>query len=126
MKRRFLYAICSLLLFGVMVLIALFVRDRFIRPYFGDVLVVIFIGCAIRVFIPEGLRLLPFFVFLFASGVEVAQYFHIAERLGLDAYPVLSVAVGGTFSLPDLLCYGAGCLFLFTIEEIFRKKQKNT
>jgi len=125
-RRRILSGLWALLLFVLLVLIALFVRDRFVRPYFGDVLVVIFIGCAIRVFIPEGVRFLPFFVFLFASGVEVAQYFHVAEHLGLDSYPILSVAVGGTFSLPDILCYGAGCLFLFAVEEFFQKKQKNT
>ncbi len=40
---RWFYAICFIGLFIVETLIALFVRDAFIRPYMGDVLVVILI-----------------------------------------------------------------------------------
>ena len=40
---RWFYAICFAGLFVVETLIALFVRDAFIRPYMGDVLVVIHI-----------------------------------------------------------------------------------
>ena len=43
---RWFYAICFAGLFVVETLIALFVRDAFIRPYMGDVLVVILIYCA--------------------------------------------------------------------------------
>ena len=40
---RWFYAICFAGLFVVETLIALFVRDAFIRPYMGDVLVVILV-----------------------------------------------------------------------------------
>ena len=41
MKRRGIYAIAFVLLLVTEVLIALFVRDRFIRPYGGDILVTV-------------------------------------------------------------------------------------
>ena len=66
-KLRIIYAIAFVLLFLTEVYIGLYVRDRFIRPYFGDVLVVILLGCLVRILIPQGLRLLPAYLFLFAS-----------------------------------------------------------
>lgn len=53
---RWFYAICFIGLFIVETLIALFLRDAFIRPYMGDVLVVILIYCFVRIFITEPLR----------------------------------------------------------------------
>ena len=40
MKKRIFYIISFLVIFCIEVLIALYVRDRFIRPYVGDMLVV--------------------------------------------------------------------------------------
>ena len=53
---RWFYAICFAGLFVVETLIALFVRDAFIRPYMGDVLVVILVYCFVRMFITRPLR----------------------------------------------------------------------
>ena len=41
MKKRLWYAGVFVLLLGVECLIALYVRDRFIRPYVGDMLVTV-------------------------------------------------------------------------------------
>ena len=40
-RERLLFAAVFVLLLAAEILIGLFVRDRFIRPYFGDTLVVI-------------------------------------------------------------------------------------
>ena len=72
------------------VFIGLFVHDGFIRPFMGDVLVVILIYTFIRIFIPEKIRLLPLFIFIFAAGVETLQYFRIVEALGLQDNRILS------------------------------------
>jgi len=97
--------------------IALFVHDDFIRPYVGDMLVTVLIGCFIRVFLPHKPRLLPLYVFIFAAAVEIAQYFDLVKLLGLDGSPFLSVLIGRTFSLLDLLCYALGCLAFFLLEK---------
>ncbi|MBQ9768219.1 MAG: DUF2809 domain-containing protein [Lachnospiraceae bacterium] len=90
------------------VLIALFVHDRFLRPYVGDVLVVIVIYTFLRIFFPERPRLLPLYVFFFAAGVEALQYFEFVKVLGLEGNPFLRTLIGTTFDLKDIVCYGIG------------------
>ena len=43
MKKRIFYIISFLVIFCIEVLIALYVRDNFVRPYIGDVLVVVLV-----------------------------------------------------------------------------------
>ena len=81
MKKRFFYIISFLLIFCIEVLIALYVRDNFIRPYVGDMLVVVLVYSFARIFLPTGIPRMPFYVFLFACFVEVLQYFRTASRL---------------------------------------------
>ncbi len=118
MKKRILYIIVTLVLLSIEVLIAMFVHDSFIRPYVGDMLVVIVIYTFIRIWIPEGCRLLPLYVFLFAVLVEVLQYFNIVDVLGLSGSRFFSVLIGGTFDWKDIACYGAGCVVLVIYEVV--------
>lgn len=108
-KKRIAYGIATVALFVVELLIALFMHDDFIRPYVGDVLVVVLIYTFVRIFLPEGIRLLPLYIFLLAAGVEVLQYFRIAEVLGLSENRILSVVIGSVFDWKDIVCYGVGC-----------------
>ncbi|MBE5930722.1 MAG: DUF2809 domain-containing protein [Lachnospiraceae bacterium] len=117
-KKRMGYLAVTVLLFVVELLIALFVHDNFIRPYVGDVLVVVLLYTFVRFFIPQGVRLLPLYIFLFAAGVEVLQYFRIAEVLGLSDHRVLSVVIGSVFDVKDIVCYGVGCALLGIYEGI--------
>lgn len=111
-KLRFLYGGAFLVLLIVEVLIALFVHDSIVRPYVGDVLVVIVVYCFVRIFIPEKWRLMPFYVFLFAACVEVLQYFDLVTLLGLSGSRLARVVLGSVFDWKDLACYAAGCLLL--------------
>ena len=83
MKKRIFYIISFLVIFCIEVLIALYVRDRFIRPYVGDMLVVVLVYSFVRIFLPTGIPRMPFYVFLFACFVEVLQYFQLVETLGV-------------------------------------------
>lgn len=103
---------------AVEVVIACYVHDRFIRPYVGDVLVVVVVYCFVRIWVPQGVRLLPLYVFLFAAGVEVLQYFHLVELLGVGNNTFLRVVLGSVFDLKDILCYGIGCVFLEGFERM--------
>ena len=122
-KKRVLYLLLTLALIAVEVLIALYVHDDFIRPYIGDVLVVVVIYIFLRIWIPNGAMLLPVYVFLFAVGVEILQYFHIVDKLGLADNRFMRILIGGTFDWKDILCYGVGCGILMVIE-IFKKKRR--
>ena len=120
-KTRLWYALAFLLLLALEVVIALFVRDSFIRPYGGDVLVTVLLCCFCRILWPKRLRLLPVYVFLFAAAVEIGQYFDIVDLLGLSGNVFFRTLIGTTFSWADLVCYGAGCLLFFTAETMLRR-----
>lgn len=109
--------------------IALFVHDRFIRPYIGDVLVTILICCLFRAFVPESVRAFPIYVFIFATLVEVAQYLNVIKLLGLENNAFFSTIIGTTFSAVDLICYGFGCLLFWIgekrIRSFFEKRNRN-
>lgn len=119
-ERRVRYAGVFLLMLFAEVFIALFIRDRFIRPYVGDILVVILVYFAVRVVIPTGCRLLPLYVLIFAVLVEVLQYFHFAEALGVADVPVLGTVLGSTFDWKDIVCYALGCVGLGVYQWIRR------
>lgn len=120
-NKRIAYGVAAAILLITEVLIALYVHDSFIRPYIGDVLVVIVIYTFIRIFIPERYRLLPLWVFLFAVGVEVLQFMHIVELLGLKDNRFFSLLVGSVFDIKDIICYAAGCLLLGGYELFIQK-----
>jgi len=122
-KTRINYVVATVLVFLVALLIALFVRDNFIRPYLGDVLVVVLLYVFLRIFFPERPILLPLYVFLFAAGVEVLQGIRIIELLGLQNNRFFSVLIGTTFDWKDMVCYGVGCMALGVWEFwLWRKK----
>ncbi len=120
-NKRIAYGVAAAILLITEVLIALYVHDSFIRPYIGDVLVVIVIYTFIRIFIPERCRLLPLWVFLFAVGIEVLQFVHIVEMLGLKDNRFFSLLVGSVFDIKDIICYAAGCLLLGGYELFIQK-----
>lgn len=115
-QKRIIYFISTILLLAVEVCIALSVHDAFIRPYIGDVLVVVVIYTFIRIFLPEGVKILPLYIFVFAAGVEIAQYFDIVRILHLESNRFMSILIGSTFDIKDIICYGVGCLILGVYE----------
>ena len=115
------YVIAFLLILAAIVLIALFVNDKFVRPYGGDILVTVLICAFVRIFFPRGIKLVPLWVFLFAAAVEVGQYFNMVDLLGLGHIRFFRIALGTSFSWLDLLCYAAGCVLFWICEKIARK-----
>lgn len=108
------------ILLSIEVLIALFIHDSFIRPYFGDILVVAVVYFFLRVFIPEKNPWLPAAVFAFAVAIEFTQYLRLAERLGITN-PILRTILGSVYDTTDILCYGIGCILLAVYERVCRK-----
>lgn len=125
MKRRFCCFLAFILILTIEIFIALFVHDRFVRPYIGDVLVVIVLYFLVRIFLPEGCRWLPVLIFLFATGVEFLQYFRLVERLGLSDNRLMRTLLGSVFDFKDILCYGVGCMLLQIGEWVYRRNFQN-
>ena len=124
-KKRIGYGVATLGIFSLELFIALFVRDNFIRPYVGDMLVVVLVYTCVRVLFPEKPRLLPLYVFLFAAGVESLQGMRIVELLGLQDNRFFSVLIGTTFDWKDIICYGVGCVLLGVWEVVLWKREKH-
>lgn len=120
--RRILYLIIFCGLLAVEVGIALFVNDAFVRPYVGDMLVTLLLCCLCRVIIPDKVRLLPVYVFVFAACVEIGQYFDVVALLGLADNRIISIALGRTFSWMDLVCYAVGCVAAFLLDQSLIKR----
>lgn len=125
MNKRLGYIIATVALLLVEVLIALFVHDNFVRPYIGDVLVVVVVYTFIRIFIPDKCRLLPLYVFIFAALVELLQLFHLVDLLGLGDNRFFRVLIGSVFDFKDIVCYGVGCILLGAYEYVLYKCEHN-
>jgi len=120
------YMISFFILFIAEALIALFVHDNFIRPYIGDILVIILMYTFIKGIIDKKIKLLPIYLFLFALFVEVMQYFKILELLNLENNKVASAIMGTSFDVKDILCYFIGSIILIIWENRgFLKKPEN-
>ena len=123
-NRRILYLLIFCGLLGVEVGIALFVNDAFVRPYVGDMLVTLLLCCLCRLIVPDKVRLLPVYVFIFAACVEIGQYFDLVALLGLAENRIISIALGRTFSWMDLVCYAIGCVAAFLVDQIIIRRSK--
>jgi hypothetical protein len=115
---RAVYAVSFAVILIIEILIALFVRDSFIRPYGGDILVTILICCFMRMIFMGKIQLLPLWVFLFAVTVEVLQYFDIVSLLGLGDIKFFVILIGNSFSFVDIICYAVGCVLFYLRENL--------
>lgn len=93
-KFNWRYFLTFIALLLTEVFIAVFVHDKIIRPYVGDILVIILMYTFIRTFIKKSIKLLPIYLFIFACMVEVAQYFNIVSKLSLQDNALISTAIG--------------------------------
>lgn len=118
MRSRIKFAIGFVIIFLVEVWIALFVHDQFIRPYVGDMLVVIVLYFFIKMCFLIKSRWLPGYLFVLAVGVEMLQYFQVAEWLGVAHLRVVQLLMGSVFDWKDIICYGVGCFLLWVGESL--------
>lgn len=109
----------TLVLFVTEVLIAVYVHDNFVRPYVGDYLVVMLLYCALRTFINASPLKIALAVLLFAYLVELLQYFHLVDRLGLAGNTVARTVIGYGFEWLDLLAYTLGVISILLLEHFF-------
>jgi hypothetical protein len=116
------YFLLAMLLFVTELLIALYLHDRFVRPYVGDFLVVIFLYCFFRSFLKTNYVIVALAVLLFAYIIEVTQYFHLIKRLGWQHFRLAHWILGSGFEWMDLVAYTLGIIVVIGIEKTRRKK----
>jgi len=122
-NKRLFYGIAFAVLVIIEFIIGIFVHDGFIRPYLGDIIVVIAIYAFVRIIIPEKYVLLPLIIFVFSVIVELLQGIHIVDIIGIQNH-LLRVLIGTSFDWKDILCYAVGCLILGIYEIVLRKNKK--
>lgn len=115
------YFAFTVLLFLVEILIALFIHDQLIRPYFGDVLVVILIYCFIKSFFSLSVWTTAIIVFCFSFCVEFSQHLNLISKLGLENSGIAKAVLGNSFSYLDLFAYVTGIFCVIIIEKIYFK-----
>ena len=106
-------------------MIALYVHDDIIRPYIGDVLVVILIYCFIKSFLEAKVVTVAVFTLLFSFCVETLQYMNIIEKLGLENSKLARTVIGTSFAWMDILSYIVGILIVLIIEKAIHKNVYN-
>ncbi len=119
LKFNWNYFIIAFLLFVVEVLIAMFVHDQFIRPYFGDFLVVILIYCFVKTFLDTPFLKTAIAVLVFSFTLEVLQYFDIVTKIGLGHSKFARTVIGTSFEWIDLIAYTLGIVFVIYVENRF-------
>ena len=116
------YFALFVLLFFVEVLIAIFVHDNFVRPYLGDVIVVILIYCFLKSFIRITVLEAAVSVLLFAFIIEFLQFLNIVEILHLERNKIAKTVLGTSFSWMDMLMYVIGIAIVIIAEKSLFKK----
>ncbi len=117
------YFLITILLFIVEVLIALYMHDRLIRPYVGDLLVVILIYYFVKTFFDLPPVTLALCVLAFAYFIEFTQYIHLVDLLGLQHSRLASTVMGTSFEWMDILAYTVGILIVIGREWLKPKAQ---
>jgi hypothetical protein len=107
------------------VLIALLVHDNIIRPYFGDLLVVILIYCLLKSFLNTPPFITAIAVLLFAFTVEFLQYLRLIHLLGLENSAAARIILGSSFEWLDLLAYTVGVVILLIVERMICMKKRS-
>lgn len=110
----------SLGLFFILVFIAFFIRDAFIRPFLGDVLVVVFLYFFACIWWRSSKSTLAILTLIFAFLVELAQYFQVVDLIGLAGNRVAEIVIGTTFSWGDMLAYIVGVGLAYAIDTKFK------
>lgn len=116
------YFALTILIFIVEVLIALFVHDSFIRPYLGDILVVILIYCFLKSFLKLSVITTALIVLLFSFTIELLQFLNIVEKLHLENSKLARTIIGTSFSWADLLMYSIGIVIVLGVEKFWLKE----
>lgn len=118
------YFALAVILFITEVLIAAYMHDAFIRPYGGDVLVGILVYCFVKSFFNTPVLPTVIAVLIFCYVIEMLQYFHFVDLLGLHNVKLARIVLGVGFSWIDMLCYTAGMLIVFLTERVMHLEER--
>ena len=92
-----------MLLLVLEIYLGTFVNDQFIRPYAGNFLVTIFLYYLVRSFWPPPVGPALAGVLVLSYLIEISQYYHLVERIGLRHLRMAYLVLGSVFTWFDML-----------------------
>ncbi len=110
------YFLFAALLFLVEAAIALYAHDEFIRPFFGDFLVVMLVYCAVKSIVDTPVLATCAGVLAFAFAIEGLQAVHFLRWAGWEQITLLRIVLGNYFQVLDLVSYTAGIAVVYGVE----------
>ena len=116
------YLIAALVIFMAEVLIGLYVHDDLVRPWGGDVLVVVLLYCLVRGVTRLNVLAAASAVLVFSWFAEGLQYLQIVRILRLEDDAIARTIIGTTFSWLDIVAYTLGIVFVVGVEEMAGQK----
>lgn len=110
------YGLLTIAFFIIEVLIAMYVNDSFIRPFFGDYLVVFLVYCFAFTFWDTHFIIVSTGVLLFCYLIETLQYFHFVRYMGWEKHKIIAIVLGTGFSWYDIIAYTLGFFTILFVE----------
>lgn len=107
-------------IFAIELYIGMYVRDKYIRPYLGDILVIPLIYSFLNIFFKNNYKKLIIKVVIFAIFIEILQYFKLVDYLGIKNN-ILRIVIGTTYDFSDILCYIIGGVLTYLISANVKK-----
>jgi hypothetical protein len=120
------YFIATIVLFLVEVFIGFYMHDAIIRPFVGDLLVVILIYCFVMSFFKVNAMAVALGALLFAYVTEISQYYHLVNALGWGGSRFACIIMGTSFSWTDMLMYTIGIILVVATEMLSGKPMRLT
>lgn len=118
LKFNIPYFIAFVILFCVEALIAIYLKDGFIRHTFGDYLVVILLYCFFKSFIRGMTFQTALAVLIISYAIEFLQLTNFLELLQLQDSSLAKTILGSTFHMSDLVAYSLGVITILIFEHI--------
>jgi Protein of unknown function (DUF2809) len=110
------YFLFTVILFAIEILIAVFVHDSFVRPFFGDFLVVIFIFYFFKSFTKISDWNIAWISLATSYLIEYFQYLNILKMLELNQNKLAVIIMGNSFAWEDMVAYTLGILAVLCFE----------
>lgn len=109
------------LIFLIEIYIGIFVKDKVIRPYIGDILVIPLIYSFLNIFFKNNYKKYITAIVIFAIFIEILQFYNLVKMLGINN-KVLKIVIGSTFDFKDIICYVLGGIISYVIINLSKMK----
>jgi hypothetical protein len=118
------YLAVAIVLFAIETLIALIIRDDFIRPYVGDILAIALVYATLRALAPLSVAHALTLTLAIALAIEGSQALGLLDALGLRSNLIARTVLGGVFDWADLAAYAAGAILVAAIERARKLRER--